>query len=136
MDRLEHLTSQDAPFYIQIAPTAPHTGPPDGPPVPCNRHADRYTNLTAPRTPNFNPSDEFQAQKPSYLRDAPLLIDTEIAYLDTNFRARLQSLLGVDEMVEDTLSLLRDKGILDNTYGSQSANCLPFLRFARLTEFQ
>lgn len=76
--------------------------------------------MSAPRTPNFNPPDEFQSLKPSYLRDAPLLNSTEIEYLDQNYRARLESLLGVDEMVEDIIAKLEEKGVLDNTYSKLS----------------
>ncbi|KEF60263.1 uncharacterized protein A1O9_05113 [Exophiala aquamarina CBS 119918] len=115
LNRLDYLTSQDKPFYIQIAPTAPHSGT-SGPPEPCARHVGRYANMSAPRTPNFNPPDEFQSLKPSYLKDAPLLNSTEIEYLDQNYRARLESLLGVDEMVEDIIAKLEEKGVLDNTY--------------------
>ena len=39
-----------------------------------------------------------------------------IAAVDRSFRARLQGLQGVDEIVEDVVALLERKGILDNTY--------------------
>ncbi|KAF5670458.1 arylsulfatase precursor [Fusarium denticulatum] len=62
--RLESLASSQEPFYIQIAPTAPHTLG-DGPSVPCARHMWAFSNATAPRTPNFNPEDKRQSLKPA-----------------------------------------------------------------------
>ena len=41
-----------------------------------------------------------------------------ISAADASMRARLQNLQGVDEMVEDVISMLEEKGILDNTFGT------------------
>lgn len=82
--------------------------------------------MSAPRTPNFNPPDEFQALKPSYLKDAPLLNASAIEFLDQSYRARLESLLGVDEIVEDILVLLEEKGVLNNTYSKLSSKSLNY----------
>lgn len=115
LDRLQYLVSQPKPFYIQIAPTAPHVDV--EPPVPCVRHMWSFNNVTAPRTPNFNPSDDFQKQKPGYLKDSAFLNQSQVDYVDYAHRARLQSLLGIDEMVDDITQLLEEHEALDNTYG-------------------
>ncbi|KAF9767010.1 hypothetical protein IL306_000486 [Fusarium sp. DS 682] len=115
LSRLESLTSSNKPFYIQIAPTAPHTQS-DGPSVPCARHMWRFNNATAPRTPNFNPADKWQSMKPAWLKERKYLTEDQIAYVDWQYRSRLQSLLGIDEMVQDIYELLKKKGELDNTY--------------------
>lgn len=116
IDRLEHLTALDKPFYIQIAPTAPHVQR-DGPPVPLERHMYSLLNVTAPRPPNFNPPDEVQQNKVSYMKRLHRLNETELNFVDWGYRARQQSLLGIDELVEDVVDFLGQKDVLDNTYG-------------------
>ncbi|PNP74391.1 hypothetical protein FNYG_12440 [Fusarium nygamai] len=113
--RLESLASSEDPFYIQIAPTAPHTSG-DGPSVPCARHMWAFNNATAPRTPNFNPEDKWQSLKPGWLKERKYLTQDQIAFVDWQYRSRLQSLLGIDEMVQDIYDLLQKKGALENTY--------------------
>ncbi|SPO07569.1 related to sulfatases [Cephalotrichum gorgonifer] len=115
LDRLQRLIEKDEPYYIQIAPTAPHQQS-DGPAVPCVRHMWTHLDARAPRIPNFNPKDEFQNQKPSWLRDTPLLNQSVLEFTDWQYLSRIQSLVGIDEMVEDVVELLREKGQLDNTY--------------------
>lgn len=78
-----------------------------------------FNNATAPRRPNFNPPDEYQSKKPSFLKTVPLLTDEEVNFVDWSHRSRLQALMGVDEIVEDVLKLLEDKDILDNTYSKK-----------------
>ncbi|KAF4989040.1 hypothetical protein FDECE_14831 [Fusarium decemcellulare] len=118
LDRLKSLVETEEPFYIQIAPAAPHTSR-DGPPVPCSRHMWSFNNATAPRTPNFNPADEFQSQKPSWLAELPRLNGSQVDFIDWSYRSRLQSLLGVDELVEDVVEFLREQERLDDTYGEE-----------------
>ncbi|KAJ3548732.1 hypothetical protein NM208_g866 [Fusarium decemcellulare] len=115
LDRLKSLVKAEELFYIQIAPAAPHTSR-DGPPVPCSRHMWSFNNATAPRTPNFNPADEFQSQKPSRLAELPRLNGSQVDFIDWSYRSRLQSLLGVDELVEDVVEFLREQERLDDTY--------------------
>lgn len=69
--------------------------------------------------PIFNPSDELQMQKPSYLKTLPLLNESQVDYVDWSHRSRLQALKGVDELVEDVLNLLESSGTLDNTFGEK-----------------
>jgi hypothetical protein len=56
------IGASDRPFFIGIAPIAPHSetitsSPPARfePPVPAKRHEHLFENVTIPRTPNFNP---------------------------------------------------------------------------------
>ena len=76
----------------------------------------KFNNLTAPRTPNFNPEDKWQSMKPAWLKEREFLTDDQIDFIDWQYRSRLQALLGVDEMVQDIFELLEKKGELDNTY--------------------
>ncbi|KAM0813083.1 putative Sulfatase N-terminal domain-containing protein [Seiridium cardinale] len=116
LDRLDYLTSQDKPFYLTIAPTSPHFSTEVGIPVPLARHSGDYNDSVTPRAPNFNPDDEFTIQKPSYLKTMPKLNATNIAFGDTFYRARIQCLQGIDEIINDVVAKLEEKGVLDNTY--------------------
>ena len=58
----EAIAASDRPFFLGVAPTAPHsetiTDPRPAkfnPPVPAKRHEHLFQNVTIPRTPNFNP---------------------------------------------------------------------------------
>jgi hypothetical protein len=58
----EAIAASDRPFFIGVAPIAPHsetvTNPRPAkfnPPVPAKRHEHLFQNVTVPRTPNFNP---------------------------------------------------------------------------------
>lgn len=42
--------------------------------------------------------------------------ESSVAYIDDYYRARLQALQGVDEIVEQVVNQLEDAGILDDTY--------------------
>ncbi|KAL0934496.1 arylsulfatase precursor [Colletotrichum truncatum] len=116
LDRLEYLTSQEKPFFLTIAPTVPHENYNFYAPVPLLRHKGLFPNATAPRSPNWNPSDEFQQQKSNWMKKLRQLNETEIEHGDWLFRQRIESLQGVDEIIEDVVNLLEEKGVIDNTY--------------------
>lgn len=119
VDRVEKLianeTASGQPWFLMVAPTAPHqtfntTG--DWPPVPAARHANLFQNVTAPRTPNFNP---LVNNKPSWVGQLPYMNSSTIERVDEIARARAQTLQSVNEMVDHLLDLLEEKGQLDNT---------------------
>lgn len=120
-DRLQTLLSSSSsaadtsPWFLMVAPTAPHqtfnnTG--RWPPVPAARHARLFANVTAPRTPNFNPAIH---DKPSWVGQLPLMNDEAIQRVDDTARARAQTLQSVDEMVGHLYRLLDENGQLENT---------------------
>lgn len=119
VDRLEKLlgneTKESEPWFLMVNPTAPHqtfntTG--KWPPVPAARHAHLFQNVTAPRTPNFNP---LVNKKPSWVGQLPLMNSTVIERVDETARARAQTLQSVDEMIAHIMDFLEEKGELDNT---------------------
>ncbi|KAF7548809.1 hypothetical protein G7Z17_g6809 [Cylindrodendrum hubeiense] len=116
LDRLEKLAKKDDPFFLMIAPTAPHVEGLTGPPTPPSRYLDSFPNATVSRTPNFNPANEFQQGKPSWLKHLPKLNDTQENDIDHLFRRRLDSLRGVDDIVEDVVEKLKKHKLLENTY--------------------
>jgi len=76
-----------------------------------------FNDAKAPRNPNFNPNEAVQSQKVSWIKELPLLNQSVVDFVDWSYRARLQALKGVDEIVQDVISLLQEKGVLNNTYG-------------------
>ena len=99
------------PFFIYISPFAPHA-----PSTPAKRHANLFNNISAPRYDSFNPDDNLQKQKPSWLKTIPKLTDDQIASIDEFYRNRLRALQAVDEMLENITLLLEKEGIDKNTY--------------------
>ena len=117
LEELEVMTEQEKPFYLEIAPASPHVRIGGWPTVPLARHMFHFPGVTAPRMPNFNPlNNELQKGKGSWIGRLPLMDDETIEIVDRAFRARLQGLQGVDEIVEDIISLLERKGVLDETF--------------------
>lgn len=97
------------PFLLWIATTAPHNDP-----IPAPRHQNSQSGR-APRTPNFNEDDI--ADKPTWYRDnLPLLTSRDISDIDSVFRARLDTLQAVDDMVEKVIEALAAAGTLGDTY--------------------
>jgi arylsulfatase A-like enzyme len=123
------LSEQQTPFFLTIAPTAPHTNVHiptniiDGnftehsntqlPPIPASRHAHLFPNITVPRTPHFNPPIPHSV---SWISHLPLQNTTNLAYNDNFYRRRLQSLQSVDEIIEELVQKLEIAGILEETY--------------------
>jgi arylsulfatase A-like enzyme len=99
----------DQPFFVYIATYSPHS-----PATPAPRYADTYPDAKAPRTPSFNEADV--RDKPTWVQALPLFTTEQIADIDRRYRHRLQSLLGVDDLVQNVIDTLRDTGQLDNTY--------------------
>lgn len=86
-------------------------------PVPQQRHNELFPNAKAPRTPNFNPDDEHQRTKGGWVKDLKRMNESAVGFADFVYRSRAQSLVGVDEIIEDVVAKLEEKGVLDNTYG-------------------
>lgn len=87
--------------------------------MPLARHAEEFMDAQVPRSPNFNTeSDEIQAQHGGWLKDIARLNDSQVAHHDEHYRARLRALQGIDEIIEDVVNLLEEKGCLENTYSA------------------
>jgi len=129
LDRLDRLTAQqDQPFFLFLSPTAPHVDDETATTVPCQRHEGLFLNATAPRTPAFNPPDEVQRNKVSWIRDLKPMDDAAVSWADAEYRRRAQALAGIDEMVADVVAKLEEKGVMGNTYGEQKPPSFSRLR--------
>lgn len=108
----------DKPFFITVAPVAPHGRlsefpPSSGPPDPAPRHRGLLQDYKIPRTKNFNPEEPSSV---NWISELERLNDTVVEYNDEYQRHRLRSLLAVDEMVGDIVRRLDDEGVLNNTF--------------------
>ena len=117
MERLQSLVKGSEPYYLQIAPYAPHVQNDVHHTIPLARHMDLFPGISAPRTPNYNPDDEHQAGKGGWPGTLPRMNETTQQTADKAFRYRAQALQGLDEIIEDVIAMLDANGKLDNTYG-------------------
>jgi arylsulfatase A-like enzyme len=97
------------PFFLYVAPYVPHA-----PATPPTRYQDAYPGAQAPRTPSFNEADV--SDKPAWIQAKPLLTDAQIANIDALYRKRLQTMLAVEDLVQNVIDTLTSTGQLDNTY--------------------
>jgi N-acetylglucosamine-6-sulfatase len=107
------------PFYLSLAPRDPHGEAGACGCVPANnpraapRHEGTLNGLSAPRDPSFNEANV--SDKPADIRNLPPLTPTQIANVDSAYRARAESLLGVDDLVQNVVNTLQASGELKNT---------------------
>ena len=128
------------PFMLQVAYLAPHVEtlpltdgtwkdswadvdkPEQGsgieiqsiPPRAALRHQALLPDLPLPTDPSFNEAD--RSDKQSLVRNLPALTEEDVEALTEDHRARVLSLLAVDEGVTRIVNTLRRTGQLDNTY--------------------
>lgn len=105
-------------FFLTVATLAPHGEPlrkskPDNPRAP-RRHRGRFSDAPLPRSPAFNERDV--SDKPTAVSRLNRLKRKEITKLRLRNRARLESLLSVDELVAGLVRELRRTNELRNTY--------------------
>ncbi|MCX7841198.1 MAG: sulfatase, partial [Anaerolineae bacterium] len=106
---IQRSVKEGKPFFASINTYAPH-----GPSTPAPRHEKMFADAKLPRPPNFNEADV--SDKPSFIKNRPLLTARQIAQIEAAYRKRLQSLQAVDEMIENLINTLKATGQLDNTY--------------------
>lgn len=101
---LEDALEDEKPFFLTIAPVAPHADVElyptmkAGPPKYADRHAHLFKDFKIPRSKNFNPDVPSGV---SWISKLQKLNDTVIEYNDEYQRSRLRALQSVDEMVEE-----------------------------------
>jgi len=106
---IERSVQDHKPFFLYLAPDAPHL-----PAIPAPRHATMMNGTEAPRVPSFNEGDV--SDKPAFVRNATLMTPAEIRKLDRTETARLRTMLAVEDMLSDVLTVLAANQVLDETY--------------------
>jgi N-acetylglucosamine-6-sulfatase len=107
------------PFFLCLAVLAPHTDRPDhlddngALPDPAPRHRGAFADEPLPQPPSFNEADV--TDKPAFIRRLPPLGEEAVARIEASYRARLASLLAVDDAVGAVLAALGRAGELDDT---------------------
>jgi arylsulfatase A-like enzyme len=97
------------PFFLYVAPYVPHQ-----PATPAPRYATAFAGVRAPRPPSYDQPDV--SAEPAYVRDRPLLAPAVQRFDDRLHRRRLQSMLGVEDLLRGVVAALRRTRQLDNTY--------------------
>jgi arylsulfatase A-like enzyme len=127
---LDEAVASVKPFFLTVAPAAPHSNvnlsavsldPGKDPlddvhmtaPIPAERHRHLFPDAKVPRKANFNPKISGGA---SWIKSLARLTDEVVEYNDGFYRARLQVLQAVDELIEGLAERLEGYGILENTY--------------------
>lgn len=112
---LEQAIAQAEPFFLFVAPFAPHL-PQVAPPTVMypERYGEAFLDATIPRVPSFNEADV--SDKPIDIANQSLMSQATIDRIDRDYRNRLRSLLAVDDMVRRIVETLSEAGQLDDTY--------------------
>jgi arylsulfatase A-like enzyme len=108
---IENTTTNfpNKPFFLYVAPYVPHK-----PATPPTRYANEFPGAQAPRTPSFNEADV--SDKPAWIQAKPLLTTAQINAIDALYQKRLQTMLAVQDLVQNVITTLSATGQLDNTY--------------------
>lgn len=125
-DLLDEAVAADNPFFVTIAPIAPHANIQMngsvlddnhtfefGSPISAKRHEHLFKDEKVPRTVSFNPDKPSGA---NWLLELKQQNKTIVDYNDHFYRQRLRALQAVDEMVDGLFERLEAHGIMDNTY--------------------
>jgi len=118
VDFIARRAPGEAPFFLSVAPLAPHSEGGQGQnadrnPRPAPRHIGRFQNEAVPRPPSFDEEDV--SDKPAFVRRMRRLDGAALAGIEKRYRSRLESLLAVDDMVAGVVGALEASGELANT---------------------
>ena len=108
---LTEYNTLDVPFLMMMATPAAH-----GPFTPAPQYANA-SNATAPRIPNYNDVIDNKG-KHNLFREyitTPMTAQ-QMASVDKTYEHRHETLMSVDDMINDIYNLLEQKGLLNNTY--------------------
>ncbi|HNO93045.1 MAG TPA: sulfatase [Anaerolineales bacterium] len=109
VDFIERAAQDNTPFFLMLSTFAPHE-----PSTPAPRHQNLLPDISAPRLPSFNEEDV--SDKSFDMSHNPLLSEDDIKKIDERYRQRVLSLLSVDEMIPEIIDVLKNNGLLENTY--------------------
>lgn len=109
LDFLDQATAIEQPFFLYLAPYAPHS-----PVEPAPRHKGMFNGVKAPRTRAFN--ERNVRDKPQWVQKADRFSDDKISRIDAEYQRRLEAVQAVDDMVKAVVQRLRDANKLDSTY--------------------
>jgi arylsulfatase A-like enzyme len=106
---IEQSAALRKPFFLYVGHHAPHD-----PAIAAPRHEGVYNGRPLPPRPNFN--EAVVSDKPRAVRINPRMEESDKRHVVQLYRDRLESLLAVDESVQEIINSLRQTGIFHNTY--------------------
>lgn len=109
---IDESVAAGGPFFLWVSTHAPHNDGGDLPPA-APRHEGFFAAEPLPQGPAFNEADV--SDKPVYIQERGLLSEAQIDEITTFYRAELETLLAVDEMVARIVARLRQLDVLDST---------------------
>lgn len=114
----EILREMDEPFFLSVAPVAPHLERSDETgkgtaPRPAPRHLGRFANEPLPPGASFDEADV--RDKPPHIQKLRPLGEARKARILRTYRSQLESLLAIDDLVERLVDTLEETGRLDRT---------------------
>ena len=115
---LREMIRSGKPFFLSVAPVPPHEERSDEdaqgtPPRPAPRHQGMFADEPLPAKASYDEPDT--SDKPPHIRRLPNLGPATKDRILRTYRARLESLQAVDEMVERLVDALEETGQLDRT---------------------
>ncbi|MGH3715505.1 MAG: sulfatase family protein [Micromonosporaceae bacterium] len=121
VDYIGRKAPSDKPYFLSVAPLAPHVEVGDkirdkyghATPRPAPRHKGKFADRALPRPASFNEPNV--DDKPRHIRGLKSLDATAIRNTTVRWRAQLESLLAVDEMVGAIVNKVAAQGELANT---------------------
>ncbi|KRT82940.1 hypothetical protein AMK59_3827 [Oryctes borbonicus] len=108
LDFLNQQHIKRNPFFMIVNPPAAHA-----PFTPAPRHKGAFSGVKAPRPISFNFSS---TDKHWLVTMPPKHLPTDVSSLDNIHQSRLETLLAVDEMVEDIFMKLKEIDVLNDTF--------------------
>jgi arylsulfatase A-like enzyme len=113
---IKDQAGSSTPFFMLIATKAPHGQGEEGqkePAIPSPAYANAFADIKLPKTPAYDEEDV--SDKPPLVANSPRLSDATKAQIEVSYRAELQSLRSVDDLVGEVVKALNTAGKLDNT---------------------
>ena len=99
----------DSPLYMQVQFFAPHD-----PATPAPQYANAFATAPLPIDPSFN--EKNVADKPAWIRRIKRFGPGLISKIQVRYQHRLETLLSVDDAVDQIVGDLQSHGALGNTY--------------------
>lgn len=111
--QLQQNHHQAQPFLAVLAWPTPHD-----PFTPAPWATNTRTDLKAPRTPNFNASEQYMAHKHWLLRQLGPIDNAQEAWIDETYHHRIEALFSVDHHIDQIITLLEEQyvDVLNQTY--------------------
>ncbi|XP_065835634.1 N-acetylglucosamine-6-sulfatase-like [Oscarella lobularis] len=99
----------ESPFFMYVSTPAPHR-----PATPAPQYNNTFANRTAPRTPSYH----FEGKDKHWIiaEGTPSMTNQTMEIVDQLCRQRWETLLSVQDLVEEVLMTLEKSGFIDDTF--------------------